>query len=163
MRTVVDDGARVFINGTEIFRSPGMTPIPTPLNFGAFAGRTIGDGAYEGPFDLPTSNLVAGENVMAVALHQPAATSSDNLWGCELIATIDYGIAQPRITRISINQAGHAILEHNGTGAYVQEAANLRSPATTTAWTTRSGGPHASPYDAGATVGTRFFRLTDTP
>jgi hypothetical protein len=163
MRTVVDDGARVFFNGIEVFRSPGMTPMPVPLNFGSFAGRTVDNAVYEGPFDLATGSLVVGENVMAVALHQPAATSSDNLWGCELIAVLGASTAPARITSIVKDAAGHVILEHNGNAMHVQETSALGNPTSATVWTTRPNGPHASPYDAGAANGTRFFRLTNSP
>lgn len=66
----------------------------------------------------------------------------------------------PRITRIYLDGSRNAILEHNGAQAgqsvFVQENTNLNCR---TCWTNRPSGPHASPYNAGPAIATRFLRL----
>jgi hypothetical protein len=73
---VRDDGAVVYLNGTEIARSnmPAGTPTDATL-----ASATLG-GAQESEvvvFDTPAGLLRPGSNVIAVEVHQAAATSSD--------------------------------------------------------------------------------------
>lgn len=81
LNTIVDDGAVVHLNGVEIFRL-GVDTQPTldttPAN------RTVSDATIEGPFTIPLTNLIAGENVLAVEVHQVNATSSDIVWGANL-------------------------------------------------------------------------------
>jgi hypothetical protein len=71
-----DDGAIVYLNGFEIFRSN--------MPNGAAASNTLAlatlDGLDEQQFViavLPAAGLVAGTNVLAVELHQASANSSD--------------------------------------------------------------------------------------
>jgi regulation of enolase protein 1 (concanavalin A-like superfamily) len=81
LRTIVDDGAIVHLNGTEILRL-GMDPAPATDN--TPANRTVGDATLEGPFTLPAPSLLQGDNVLAVEVHQVNATSSDIVWGAQL-------------------------------------------------------------------------------
>jgi len=78
LNTVLDDGAVVHLNGLEIFRL-GIDTLPTLDD--TPASRTVSDATIEGPFTIPVTNLVAGENVLAVEVHQVNATSSDIVWG----------------------------------------------------------------------------------
>jgi hypothetical protein len=80
-----DDGAVVYLNGTEVFRSnmPGGT-----IGYTTLASSAV-DGANEITFFQTTinpTNIVRGTNVVAVELHQQRADSSDisfdlDLWG----------------------------------------------------------------------------------
>lgn len=84
LRHVVDDGAVFYLNGTEIHR------------FGIAAGVAVDattdasghENTYEGPYDIPTSLLKAGENILACEVHQSGGSSSDMVFGAELIATV---------------------------------------------------------------------------
>ncbi len=71
-----DDGAVVYINGTEVVRDN----MPAgAFNYMTFA-PTIIDGAAESvyyPFHIPKSVLVNGTNTIAVEIHQRDGTSSD--------------------------------------------------------------------------------------
>jgi hypothetical protein len=81
LRYVLDDGAVFYLNGQEIHRV-GMDPgEPTATTF---ASRTVGEATYEGPVTIPAELLFAGENVLAVEVHQVNGTSSDVVFGCEL-------------------------------------------------------------------------------
>lgn len=84
--TVLDDGAVFYLNGQEIFRHgmPGGTvAYATPAN------RGIDNATFEGPFIVPGSALVVGDNVLAVEVHQVNATSSDIVFGMALETTYD--------------------------------------------------------------------------
>ena len=84
LRLVRDDGAVVFLNGTEILRSnlPAGTITPTTLATSDVAGL-----AEQEVVDaiVPAGLLVAGENVLAVELHQATASSTDVGMDAELL------------------------------------------------------------------------------
>jgi hypothetical protein len=74
---VCDDGAVVYLNGTELLRNnmPGGT-----LVYSTLASSSIPDGVTEEmptPFILPSSLLVSGTNVIAVEVHNVATNSAD--------------------------------------------------------------------------------------
>jgi hypothetical protein len=81
LRTVIDDGAVFYLNGQEIYRVGIPAGAPS---YATFADRTVGDATYEGPITLPSDLLVAGENVLAVEVHQVNATSTDVVFACAL-------------------------------------------------------------------------------
>lgn len=71
-----DDGAIVYLNGTEIYR----TNLPAgPVDHTTFASANVSGGAENTfhSFTAPSSLLVAGANVVAVEVHQDATYSSD--------------------------------------------------------------------------------------
>ena len=79
--TIIDDGAVLYLNGTEIRR----LHMPT----GAIAYDTHAsdhESELEGPFTVSLTNLVAGDNVMAVEVHQASSGSSDLVFGLSLAA-----------------------------------------------------------------------------
>ena len=84
-----DDGAVVYLNGTEIWRS-GM-PTAGAITYTTLATNGSG-GADETTFhiksDVPTALLVEGANTIAVEIHQSAVTSSDISFDLELQATM---------------------------------------------------------------------------
>lgn len=81
-RTILDDAAAIYINGLEVFRIRLPAGPLTAATEGT--GAAVGDGAYEGPFTVCVPNLVTGDNVIAVEVHQTGANSSDMVWGMEL-------------------------------------------------------------------------------
>jgi len=85
IRVIIDDGAIVYLNGAEIWRlgmPPGEVDVLTP------AAREVGNADYEGPYDFPTTNLLAGENVLGVEVHQSSPSSEDIVFGAELEAIV---------------------------------------------------------------------------
>lgn len=84
LRHVVDDGAVIYLNGTEIHRFGIANDVVVDFTT-SFGGH---ENAYEGPYDIPTTSLVQGENVLAVEVHQSGGSSSDVVFGAELIATV---------------------------------------------------------------------------
>ena len=85
LRLVRDDGVVVSLNGTEVFRSnlPDGVVTPTTLATTDIAG--VAEAAVV-EARLPLELLVAGENVLAVELHQAGPASSDLGFDLELIA-----------------------------------------------------------------------------
>jgi len=80
---LVDDGALVFLNGTEVQRlglEEGAV-LPTTQ-----ANRGVGNAAWEGPFPWASQGLKPGTNTLAVEVHQSGTTSSDLVWALMLDA-----------------------------------------------------------------------------
>jgi hypothetical protein len=79
VRVFADDGAAVYINGTEI----GRFNLPSgALSFTTFT-TTWNNGEYA-DFTIPISLLTNGSNLVAVEVHQTSASSSDMLFNLEL-------------------------------------------------------------------------------
>jgi hypothetical protein len=81
-----DDGAVVYLNGTEVYRTnmPAGTPTATTTAVDAIGG------ADESAWYTATINpnlLVAGSNVIAVEMHQQAGSSSDISFDFSLMST----------------------------------------------------------------------------
>src|SRR5690606_39091688 len=70
-----------YLNGVEVSRF-GMPP--GTITHNTFASDGVGNAAYQGPFAISSSSLVAGENVIAVEVHQASADSSDITFGLTL-------------------------------------------------------------------------------
>lgn len=82
-----DDGCVVYLNGTEMFRSPSMPPAPAVISYTTFANNQ-GSAPPDNTIDTATLSvgpLVAGTNVVAVELHQFDLGSSD--------ASFDFSLA----------------------------------------------------------------------
>jgi hypothetical protein len=90
-----DDGAVVYLNGQEVFRSNmpdgpvnAVTPASTTVN-------TPDETTYfETVVAAGAAGLLTGSNLVAVELHQSSATSSDAGFDLQLIG---YGTTEPRI------------------------------------------------------------------
>jgi len=87
LNIVRDDGAVVYLNGTEVFRThmPGG-----PIYFDTLASQPAVDGDGESTFFDATVDpalLVEGANVMAVEIHQQNVSSSDISFNLRLIGT----------------------------------------------------------------------------
>jgi hypothetical protein len=85
LRLILDDGCVLYLNGGKAF---SLRMPEGPVNFNTPSTENITVHTYEGPFELPATNLVRGENVLAVEVHQQNATSSDVLFGLTLEASI---------------------------------------------------------------------------
>jgi len=81
LRTILDDGYVLWINGRRV-HSLGMAE--TDPTHDTVANRLVGDAGLEGPFTLPASVFVPGENTLAVEVHQNASGSSDIVFGLEI-------------------------------------------------------------------------------
>lgn len=77
-----DDGAVVYLNGTEVFRTENMPA--GEIAYNTTATNAIGDERDEVPFTINPSLLVNGTNVIAVEVHQDRGSSSDVFFEMEL-------------------------------------------------------------------------------
>jgi hypothetical protein len=84
-RLIVDDGCFVYLNGERAFR---LRMDDVPPTYSTIANENITVHVYEGPFDLPATNLLRGDNLLAVEVHQTSASSSDVLFGLSLEASM---------------------------------------------------------------------------
>ncbi len=108
LRTVLDDGAILWLNGTELTR--------IGMNAGAQvytnrSQRNVSDGAMEF-FTLPGTLLRQGTNVLAVEVHQTSSTSTDITWGMGLDAARSTTNCNPLTTTPALL---NEILAHNQT------------------------------------------------
>ncbi len=86
----LSDGAVIYLNGAEVrrVRLPDGT-----VSFGTAATggpATVGQAEI---FGIPGSSLITGDNVLAVELHQSAATPADLVFGLSLTATPSYPVS----------------------------------------------------------------------
>ena len=84
-----DDGIVVYLNGVEVGRDNMGTG---PVTYTTWSASIVDSSAEYTPITLtiPTTELVAGENLLAIELHQRDGSSSDITFAAELIAeTLD--------------------------------------------------------------------------
>lgn len=84
----VDDGAIFYLNGTEVERVRMQTGTVTYQDYTTMGGSEY---AFE-PISIPASGFIAGDNVLAVEVHQASGTSSDISLDAELSVSV---IASP--------------------------------------------------------------------
>jgi len=136
MNYFIDDGMVIYLNGQEITRvqmNPGAVDYLTLAQNG-------GDATRQGPLDLPVGQLVPGDNLLAVEVHQSSFGSSDVVFGLELNAVILTN--SPSLAGIALNE----VMANN------QSFTNL--DGTVTDWVELY-----NPFDAGVDVGN--MSLTD--
>ncbi|HYI08018.1 MAG TPA: BACON domain-containing carbohydrate-binding protein [Thermoanaerobaculia bacterium] len=91
VRLLRDDGAVVYLNGTEVWR----TNMPSgAIDYRTYATNSVGGPDEETFFShaIDESLLVAGTNVVAVEIHQVDNSSSDISFNLELIGTSNVDI-----------------------------------------------------------------------
>ncbi|MFC1763455.1 lamin tail domain-containing protein [Planctomycetota bacterium] len=86
-----DDGAVVYLNGTEIIRSGMDAGTVTYTTFASNTSSGSDESAYHTTPDIDSELLVTGDNIIAVEVHQKSFTSSDISFDFELTATTDSG------------------------------------------------------------------------
>ncbi len=79
-----DDAGVVYLNGKEVFRSLNLPAAPAVIDFTTTATAT-GENTVDTAV-LPATDLRAGENLVAVEIHQESISSSDVSFDFELIA-----------------------------------------------------------------------------
>ena len=85
---VIDDSAVIYINGVEVAR-PGFDA-DTNIAHATFADRSVGNASFEyESINTANANLIPGDNLIAVEVHQTSSTSSDIVFGLELDAIVE--------------------------------------------------------------------------
>lgn len=155
---LADDGAVVYLNGTEVVRD--NMPTGTVANTTrAVVGRSGGDENAIRPFSLPTALLRTGTNELAVEVHQDTPTSSDLGFDADLTGQLSSVTLPPSTTPVQ------SVLVANGSAWQWRYAAD----APVTGW----NGPayDASTWNTGnamlgwgnAAVATKIDTFPDTP
>jgi VCBS repeat-containing protein len=85
MELLRDDGAVVYLNGTEVARDN----VPAGAQYNTYASANSQDNEITS-FVIDPALLVAGDNVFAVEVHQDSGTSSDISFDLRLHATIGF-------------------------------------------------------------------------
>ena len=121
LRLIRDDGVAVYLNGTEVFRDNLPTGV---LASNTLALTAIGSTNEITPVEAVITNLLrAGENILAVELHQSSLTSSD--LGLDIALT---GLSTTNLTQgvfLTSPAAGERFIE----GAPIALEAFATSPA----------------------------------
>lgn len=87
LRLIADDGAVVYLNGQEVWRQ--NMPVG-PIDFNTLASATVGapgENAWN-ELSIPATGLIAGENTIAVEVHQAVGNSSDVSFDLEISSTL---------------------------------------------------------------------------
>ncbi|MBK8956733.1 MAG: DUF839 domain-containing protein [Saprospiraceae bacterium] len=132
-----DDGAVVYLNGVEVFRS-NMPTGPVDYTIKALERITGNDELYYYVFDVPKSNFVSGVNQISVEVHQWGGMSSDLSFDLEIINTLytsnssDLGCLDPNDTHIGcfpslLARPQDEVVEIPGTHAFQVVAAAFQS------------------------------------
>src|SRR5205814_2118858 len=109
---------------------------------------------YEGPFDIPPTGLVAGDNVLAVEVHQTSATSSDVTMGLQLFMLGSVPAPSETLLKFtSMTRVGTSLqIEWIGSGTLLS-ADSVLGP-----WSVVTNA--ANPFTASIDGSAKFFRLT---
>jgi hypothetical protein len=153
VNTLIDDGAVVYVNGAEILR---LRMPDGPVTGNTFAQGVVGDAMLEGPFEIPSDQFVAGENIIAVEVHQANLASSDIVFGMTLngVGVVNTNLPPPIITEQPQSQTvavgGTTTFQVEATGAgplaYRWRRNGVTIPTANTDTLTLS---NAQPSDAG--------------
>ncbi|MCX6198445.1 MAG: metallophosphoesterase [Bacteroidetes bacterium] len=82
LNLIRDDGAVVYVNGTEVYRS---NMAAGAVLYNTLATTAADDGNTQQTVILPASYFINGNNLIAVELHQSAVTSTDISFDLQLI------------------------------------------------------------------------------
>jgi hypothetical protein len=107
----IDDGLLVYLNGVELFSFNMVPDRPVLWSVNALpGGANPGGEPVIFRTNLVPSNLIVGDNVLAVELHQQAAGSSDDVFGMWMATLIPYAP-----TNLALNQPTNRVLLQNRT------------------------------------------------
>lgn len=149
----IDDGAVVYLNGTEFFRRN--------LTNGAITSTTLALTAIGGADEtnwirtnIPGRLLVTGTNILAVEVHQSATNSSDLGFDLELTATL-----QPELTIIA-TVTNYLLRWPAGAPGFRVLSTNVLNGAANWPLLTATGRLNGAMFELPVPFdGTRFFRL----
>jgi hypothetical protein len=152
----IDDGAVFYLNGTEIQRvRMDEWPALISNNTLAIAYPCEGNATCPGEFSvfgsLLATNLIAGDNVLAVEVHNYSAGSPDITFGLSATYTQPY-VLSPGLNLTHSN--GVVTLSWNRGGFRLQQSDSPVGP-----WTDVPGPSFVSPFTTNPASGTAFFRL----
>jgi phosphodiesterase/alkaline phosphatase D-like protein len=160
LRLLRDDGAVVYLNGTEVFRSNMPAGALTSTTWASTALGAPHESAYVSTTVSPAT-LVAGTNVLAVEVHQANATSSDLSFALELIGT--ESIAVTRGPYLQTGTPSSVVVRWRTGAATPGRACYGPAPASLTACVDGSVGTEHEIDLTGLTPDTRYYYSVGTP
>jgi hypothetical protein len=152
----LDDGAVFYLNGAEIHRVR-MPDAPTAIYNATLASTypCSGDATCPDTFSLSgpliTTNLLAGDNVLAVEVHNNNPGSPDATFGLSAAYTVPYTLHPT----LSLAQSNNAVILNWSQGGFTLQQAN----APTGAWADVPGPVISSPFTTNHSSAAQFFRL----
>lgn len=136
VRALNDDGSAIYLNGTLVATFHMTNDVTVPFTYADFAGPgAIGDDGTIYYSSNIVNTLVAGNNTLAVEVHQDAIGSSDlsfdlMLWG------IGSGNTGPRLTIQQIDATHVTVSWPIGSAALLYFTTNLNAPQS---WSLETG------------------------
>src|SRR4030095_11886264 len=95
----LDDSAVFYLNGVEIERV--RIDDSVAVTYATFGANPPAENVYE-TFDVVVTNLVGGQNLLAIEVHQSSACSSDVFWGGDInLLRVDSTIIPPAAVQIT--------------------------------------------------------------
>jgi hypothetical protein len=160
--TFFDDSGVVFLNGQEAWRLRVTNDLANQLSFEIYCPiQPAPDASLEGPFELPITNVVNGENLIAVCLKQANDYSSDITMGLSLIATVTnfpVVVTPPTLAMTPVGDELEFSWPDTGAAFQLQSTTSFALGWTQVPETDNpSGGYHR--VRVSPATGTRFFRL----
>jgi hypothetical protein len=157
LNAFIDDGAVYYLNGREILRV-GLPAAPTAISYSTLANRTTGDATNEF-LHVCVDNLVNGDNVLAVEVHQVALDSSDLTFATQV--SVYTATPPPPDARLTIARGAGNQINISWTGSGIlQESSSLSTHPN--GWSNVAGVVGNS-YQTTSGSGSRFFRLAPNP
>lgn len=142
-----DDGAVVYVNGSEVYRNN----MPTgTISYITLAGSSSSDnGSTAIPFNIPASAFTNGKNVIAVEVHQSSASSPDLAFDMEVIGKNEpIPVEQPRVLYYEGFESGAGFngmkLQTSTSYGFTIASAPTYSGEKVGRWELRAGDPPAS-------------------
>ncbi len=154
LRHIIDDGAIFYVNGVEFHR---FNMPAGPVDFMTQANTNVGDAVYSGPFSVTVTNVVPGENVIAVEVHQNGTASADVTFGAEFALRLPPWLPLP-INILSLHiyrTAGEIRLFWPGTGFTLEQSDLLRTNGNWSPVPNQTNPYRIAPDNSGQ----RFYRL----
>jgi hypothetical protein len=153
--TYIDNGAVFYLNGAELYRLR-MPAAPAPIYNSTLAIGYPCSGYATCPFPFvlsggPVTNLVAGDNVMAVEVHNDNALSPDITFGFSLASTVPLSFP-PQLAILFSNRT--VTLNWSRGGFTLQQAGTPAGP-----WTNVPGPVVSSPFTTTNAGKSEFYRL----
>jgi trimeric autotransporter adhesin len=156
-RLTRDDGAVLYLNGGEVWRDTNMPSGTITNTTPALLALGSPDETNWLSFELDTTRLVAGWNLLAAEIHQATLTSSDTGFNFELNGDALIGTS-PRVSLVRTNSAVRITWPAEASGFRLYATTNVSSPT----WLRVTNSPVLSNnfwrVDDPAT-GSRFFEL----
>jgi hypothetical protein len=144
---VVDDGAVFYLNGQEIWRGNMASG---PVSYSTWASAPM-DAACSTPVSLAVTNLVSGDNVLAVEVHQAQDPGFDVVFGAALTLVHQPELPSGAVLSVAREADGRLRLWWTGTSPVLQGAEAVDGP-----WQdVTNAAPAIVPPEGEA----RFFRL----